>query len=247
MAAIEARADWLDVKLAPEVSELTPVERAQLAAHWARLGQMEHASIAAFARFNLQLLSLGAPSDLVEACNRALADETAHARSCFALASAYGGTAVGPARLDIEHCFEDTSLVAIAKLVLREGCIGETVAALEASAAAAVAHDPTVKQALQRIAGDELNHAELAFQFLRWTLAGSSPEVRRELASEAAQLLANFENDAQESERSRTDDRLAGHGLLGGDALRAVHLTAARDVSRPLLDALFGLEASYAA
>ena len=81
LAPLEKRADWLDATLAPEFGKLTPLERAQLAAHWAHLGQMEHASIAAFARFGLQLLSLGAPSELVEACNHALADEIGRA-SC---------------------------------------------------------------------------------------------------------------------------------------------------------------------
>ena len=244
MAAIEARTDWLDTTIAPNPGGLTPLQRAQLAAHWARLGQMEHASIAAFARFNLQLLSLAAPSELIEACNRALADETAHTRTCFALASAYGGIALGPARLDIEHCFEDTDLTAVAKLVLREGCLGETVAALEALAAAEVASDPAVKQALARIAHDELNHAELAFKFLRWTLAQSSAEARHELARQAAQQLADFESDARNSENTPTDDRLAAHGLIAGDALRAIHLAAAREVARPLLAALFDVETS---
>ena len=242
MAAVEPRTDWLDATLTPNVSELTPLERAELAAHWARLGQLEPASIAAFARFNLQLLSLGAPSRLVEACNRALTDETAHARSCFALASAYGGTAVGPARLDTERCFEDTSLIAIAKLVLREGCLGETVAALEATAAAESASDPAVKRALECVARDELDHAELAFQFLRWALSVSSAEVRHELASEAARQLADFESDAQQGERSASDERLAAHGLLGKGVLRAIHLAAVREVSRPLLASLFEVD-----
>jgi hypothetical protein len=244
MADIETRADWLDVSLAPDPSGLTPVQRAQLAAHWARLGQMEHASIAAFARFQMQLLSLGAPSDLVEACNRALADETSHTRTCFALASAYGGIVLGPARLDIAHCFEDTSLTAIAKLVLREGCLGETVASLEALAAAEVATDPAVKQALTRIAKDELSHAELAFEFLRWALTLSTAEARHEIACEAAQQLADFESNARHGERTHTDDRLAAHGLIAGDALRAIHLAAVRDVTRPLLAALFDAETS---
>lgn len=247
MAAIEARSDWFDATLAPDIRELTPVQRAQLAAHWARLGQMEHASIAAFARFNLQLLSLGAPSELVDACNRALADETAHARSCFALASAYGGLAIGPARLDIDRCIEATSLVEVAKLVLREGCLGETVASLEALAAADVASDPAVKQALSRIASDELEHARLAFEFLRWALAQSSVEERHELACHAAQRLADFESEARSGEHARGDDRLAAHGLLGGEALRTIHLAAARDVARPLLAALFDAEATSAA
>ncbi|MEI9937251.1 MAG: hypothetical protein WDO69_08485 [Pseudomonadota bacterium] len=244
MAPVEARADWLDATLAPNPSGLTPVQRAQLAAHWARLGQMEHASIAAFARFNLQLLSLGAPSALIEACNRALADETAHTRLCFALASAYGGAALGPARLDVEHCFEGTSLTAIAKLVLREGCLGETVASLEALAAAEIATDPAVKQALTRIAKDELSHAELAFAFLRWALSLASAEARHEIAREAARQLADFESNARSRERERTDERLAAHGLIAGDALRAIHLAAVRDVTRPLLAALFDAETS---
>jgi len=241
-SAVEPRADWLDATLVPELSGLMPVERAQLAAHWARLGQMEHASIAAFARFQLQLLSLGAASELVEACNRALADETAHARTCFALASAYGGTALGPSRLDIERCFEDTSLTAIAKLVLREGCLGETVASLEAVAAAEVATDPAVKHALTRIARDELSHAELAFKFLRWALACSSLEERHELGCAAAQQLADFESAVRSQARTPTVDRLAAHGLIAGDALRAIHLAAVRDVARPLLAALFDVD-----
>jgi len=57
--------------------------------------QLEHASIAAFARFSLQLLSLGAPAGLIDDCTRALGDETAHARLCFQLASAYAGRAIG--------------------------------------------------------------------------------------------------------------------------------------------------------
>jgi len=247
VAAIEMRADWLDATLTPNVSGLSPVQRAQFAAHWARLGQMEHASIAAFARFNLQLLSLAAPSELVEDCNRALSDETAHARACFALASAYAGTELGPAALDIQRCFEETSLTAIAKLVLREGCLGETVASLEALAAAEVASDPAVKQALTRIASDELRHAELAFKFLRWALTRASVETRHDLAREAAQRLADFESDARHGESIRTDDRLAAHGLIQGDALRAIHLAAARDVTRPLLAALFDVEASNVA
>ncbi|MEO6598422.1 MAG: hypothetical protein ABIQ16_01020, partial [Polyangiaceae bacterium] len=85
LADVAERRDWLELETLPDLSGLSALDRAELAAHWARLGQMEHASIAAFARFSLQLLSLGAPAELVEACNRALVDETAHTRLCFAL------------------------------------------------------------------------------------------------------------------------------------------------------------------
>jgi hypothetical protein len=177
---------------------------------------MEHASIAAFARFNLQLLSLGAPSDLVIACNRALADETRHAQLCFGLASHYAGKSLGPARLDIQHCFEDNSLEAVMNLVLVEGCIGETVAALEALEGADSATDPVVRDVLQRIAQDEQAHAELAFKFMRWALTQCSPEVRTQIATEAEKHLASAEHHAPSSTPA----------------------SAARHVVRPLLAAI---------
>jgi len=192
--------DWLEALPSPNLAGLSPTRRAELAAHWARLGQMEHASIAAFARFNLQLLSLGAPAELVEACNRALADETRHTKLCFALASHYGGTNVGPDRLDLDHCFEDLGLRAIAKLVIEEGCIGETVAALEALEDAEATTDPVVRHVLRSIAHDEQTHAELAFKFLRWALTQSSREARAAIAIAAEQSLADYERNASSTQ-----------------------------------------------
>ena len=131
---------------------------------------MEHASIAAFARFSLQLLSLGAPSELVEACTAALADETAHTKLCFGIASAYAGRALGPGPLDVAGSLDVTSLVDIVDLVIAEGCLGETGAALEALEAANTAADPVIVAAYAQIARDEQRHAELAFRFVRWAL-----------------------------------------------------------------------------
>ena len=192
-AEITARADWLDRSLSPSLSGLCPLQRAEFAAHWSRLGQMEHASIAAFARFNQQLLALGAPSDLVEACNQALIDETAHAKLCFAFASAYAGTKLGPGKLDMSHCFEETTLLSVTQLVISEGCIGETVAALEALEDADRAADPVVKNALLRIAHDERNHAELAYRFVRWAFGQCSEEERQALIFEAEQRTCAVE------------------------------------------------------
>jgi hypothetical protein len=164
-----SRDDWRD-GLAPRVDHLTADERAALARHWTKLGQMEHASIAAFARFQLQLLALGAPPALVEQCTQALADETGHTKLCFGLASAYAGHAIGPGPLDVSHSLEETSLVSVVDLVLVEGCFGETSAALEALESAETAVDPVIRGAYVRIAQDEQRHAELAFRFVKWAL-----------------------------------------------------------------------------
>jgi hypothetical protein len=169
---------WGVASLVPRLDHLSEAERAEQAAHWARLGQMEHASIAAFARFSLQLLALGAPPDLVAACTQALADETRHTRLCFQLASAYAGYGIAPGALDIARSLEAASLVDIVDLVIAEGCVGETNAALEALAAADTATDGVVANVYAQIAEDEQRHAALAFRFLHWALQQADAEVR---------------------------------------------------------------------
>lgn len=178
-APIAFRSDWQEpTTTLPRVAHLTTSERAALAEHWTKMGQMEHASIAAFARFSLQLLALGAPSVLVEDCTRALADETAHTKLCFRLASSYAGRAIGPGPLNVDRSLEVTSLQEIVELVIAEGCFGETSAALEALEAAEFATDPVIAAAYARIAGDEQRHAELAFRFVAWALERGGDQVR---------------------------------------------------------------------
>jgi hypothetical protein len=186
VAPVVSGGDWNASGEAPRVDHLTGDEREALARHWSRLGQMEHASIAAFARFNLQLLALGAPSQLVEQCTSALADETAHTKLCFRLASAYAGRALGPGPLDIDGSLAVSSLEEIVDLVLLEGCIGETSAALEALDAADTASDPIIRAAYTQIAADEQRHAELAFRFLRWALEQDAELVAARIAAALA-------------------------------------------------------------
>ncbi len=196
-----ATGDWIDAGASrPGVEHLTREERAALAAHWTRMGQMEHASIAAFARFQLQLLALAAPPELVEGCTQALADETAHTLLCFGIASAYAGSSIGPGPLDIDGSLACTSLADVVDLVIAEGCYGETGAALEALEAADAASDPVIFAAYARIARDEQRHAELAFRFVRWA-AGQDERVatRVRAALVAGQAVSPAVQDIVES------------------------------------------------
>jgi hypothetical protein len=141
---------------------------------------MEHASIAAFARFTLQLLAMGAPADFIEASNAAQVDETRHARDAFSLASVYSGRSVGPDRLSLDGALEEMTWEAIFEATVREGCIGETRAALDAKWAAAQCRDPVVRGVLERIASDELRHAALAWRVAAWMI-GKRPELAKRL------------------------------------------------------------------
>lgn len=162
----------------PRVDHLSSGERTELAAHWCRLGQLEHASIAAFARFGLQLLALGAPATLVDATTQAMADESAHTQLCFELASAYAGHSLGPGVLDVRGSLTATDLEEVVDMVIAEGCFGETQAALEALEAAHSERDPVLCAAYAQIAADEQRHAELAFRFVAWALKRGGEAVR---------------------------------------------------------------------
>ncbi|MFN7147029.1 MAG: hypothetical protein ACK4YP_24870, partial [Myxococcota bacterium] len=135
-------------------------------ARWLRQAREEHASVAAFARFTLQLLALGAPADLVADAVAAQADELRHAAMALARA---GGGALGP--MDLAGEDGPATLVAVAVATAREGCIGETAAVHAAIEAAAAATDPEERRLWRAIVRDETRHAALAWRFLRWAVA----------------------------------------------------------------------------
>jgi hypothetical protein len=216
-----ARADWRGGE-APSLAGLDLAGRAALAEHWTRAGRMEHASIAAFARFALQLLAVGAPPRLLRDTHAAMADELEHARLCFALASAYAGRDLGPGALDVRGALAGDVRDFVATAI-HEGCVGETVAALEASAAARHAGDPVVRAALERISADETRHAELAWRFVQWAVA-SDPALHEVAAAAFAAALAEVTPLPAD-----TRDDLLDHGVLGPRAqqqLRRDVLTA---------------------
>ncbi|MEY2936061.1 MAG: hypothetical protein RL033_6810 [Pseudomonadota bacterium] len=235
LASVVRSGDWRSECARPECNALSTEERSALASAWSELGLMEHASVAAFARFTLQLLGVGAPAALVEQSQRALADELLHARLCFSLASDYAGEALGPGPLPTEHALDLSALEDIVALTLHEGCVGETVAALEASEALAVATDPAVRQVLARIEADERRHAELAWRFVSWALGTGGMSVQRRIERELGQLLAETATPRPAVEQSFDG---SAHGILPAQHRAALRDAALRDVVLPCARAL---------
>src|SRR4051812_37235819 len=119
------------------IDQLPADARRALADHWSEVALLEHASIASFSVFALQLLAVGAPASLVEGAHRAALDEGEHAKLAFRLASRYAGEPLAPGPLplgDIAVAL-GSDLEALATSTAREGCVGETVGAVEARAA----------------------------------------------------------------------------------------------------------------
>lgn len=171
-----AREGWMDgqvsASLTQAVETLDETQRASVAGHWANAGCAEHASIASFSKFLMELLHLGAPRELVEGATRAIRDEIEHAAVCFGIASAYAGRALGPLEVNIKDSLaQSTSAEHILLAVIEEGCIGESLAAVQAQLEASYASHPTIKAQLEKIHRDELEHALLAWRFVGWMLA----------------------------------------------------------------------------
>jgi hypothetical protein len=202
---------------------------------------MEHASIAAFARFTLELLSFGAPRDLVLLSARAMADETHHAANAFSLASAYAGMSLVPAALDMDQVFVAPNLGESVLNAFIEGCIGETVAALQASEALRGSSVEAVRSVLIQVADEELRHAELAWRFVQWALPRVPASVQQELVLAVARELAMCEEESP-SERSpeaaAQDAELLAHGVLCEAQVRALRIAALRDIVSPCLQSV---------
>jgi hypothetical protein len=201
---------------------------------------MEHASIAAFARFLLQLMHLGAPLPLLEAAQEALRDETEHAKACFEIATRFLAHPVGPGALPMDNALSETQLEEIVRLTIREGCVGETLAAMEAAEAAATCVDPHIQSVLRRIQSDELRHAGLAWRFVQWALtrvaAGAPREALETLVRDefATQATSSSHAAATAPAAARpSSNSLAAYGLLPDATRRELHSLALRDVIAP--------------
>ncbi|HWP06133.1 MAG TPA: ferritin-like domain-containing protein [Polyangiaceae bacterium] len=220
--------------------ELDERTRAVLAQEWLADALLEHASVASFARFVLDLMVVGAPAWLLERAQAAIGDEIRHARACFELATRYAGEALGPGALETGEPGRALRLEDIAAAAVREGCVGETLAALQAEAQLESALDPRVRHALAGIARDEADHAELSWAFVRWAIEVGGTSVRDAVRD----AFAAAERALERSELPELHDidraAFAAHGRLLPGAQRACHRAAFRHVVLPCRGALLG-------
>jgi hypothetical protein len=210
----------------------------QLAQHWTAIARAEHASVASFAQFGARLLALAAPPELLFAALYAANDEVRHAEFALARASEFAGRSLVFGPLDTREAnrasesFEQTVLACV-----REGCIGETLAALELGAAAIACADPELAASLRSIADDEARHAALAWRFVRWAL-----DQQPGLAPAVAAVFDSLIVPAPATERFAAHERelLRAHGCLPATDRRRVQLEGLRELLRPCAAALLG-------
>lgn len=238
------RSDWLPTSghgsfdaVRPSLAGLSPETRQILSALWAADAADEHASVASFARFALHLLAAGAPASLLDGAQRAMADEIAHAKACYALAGAYSGCPMGPGLLDMSNATSFfNELPALVTAAIHEGCVGETLAALVAQVAGEQARDPAVRVILKQVAADEGRHAQLAWRFVQWAL-GRSPELHTVVrAAFDAALRAPVHARPWPADADHA--ALRAHGRLAPEEQVALCRDALAGIIAPAADAL---------
>ncbi|MEZ4219939.1 MAG: ferritin-like domain-containing protein [Polyangiaceae bacterium] len=231
------RQDWVSA-LAPRLEKLNADAREALTWVWLGDAQLEHAAVAAFARLTLQLMALGAPASLVEASQAASLDEVRHAKDCFALASRYAGRTLGPAPLALEGVDLAITLEALVRSTFEEGCVGETLAAIQAAEARRVTQDASVGTMLEAIEREESEHAALAFRVVAWALS-LAPELRSVVEGElAAAERREAEVTLPAMPKGMDAATWHAHGRLTPDELRALRRRAFDEVVRPCTRAM---------
>jgi hypothetical protein len=150
-------------------------ERSEL---WRERGREEHASVPAFARLAIELVSVGAPAHLVDGALAAAREEVDHARNAFALAGGFEPIALPCA---------DVSLTDLALSSVRDGRLGEGFAAaiaLEESKRC----DGVEASVLRAIAAEERAHADLSARIVRWAVWEGGHPVRKAVEAQLRRM-----------------------------------------------------------
>lgn len=209
---------------------------AKLGAYWADVAALEHASVASFARFTLELLAVGGPPDLVADTQRAALDEVEHAQLAWSLASAYLGRQVGPGPLRVDDVAPARSIELMVASLVREGCVGETLGAAEAELMAEAAGQSGLGRALRKVAGDEQRHAALAWRTLQWLITRHGEQVRVAALRAATEAQAELTTHPPNS----VTERAANPGLLSETERTTLRRETFDRVIRPILTGILG-------
>jgi hypothetical protein len=130
----------------------------------ADMAYLEAASVHAFMRLDRELSVHGGPRRLRSRVRRAARDEVRHARVIRGFAERAGACVPSP-RVTSPRV---RSLDAMAVENAVEGCVHETFGAAVAVVQSERARERSVRNAMKRIAADEIRHAEIAWAVAGW-------------------------------------------------------------------------------
>jgi hypothetical protein len=214
--------------------------RAALARAWTDAALRAHAAVATYARFALQLMSLGAPPQLLQGCSQAMQEELAHAQACFSLARRYATSQVGPGPLPTT-ALPEADVTAVVLEVVERGCIAEAVSALCAREALEHCQDPATREVLVRHHAAKAQQAQLAWRFVAWALRGAQRELPDHVR---VAFLTSLSAPKVSAALGETDRLLLRYGVLSASQRAALEQRILRDVVLPCMEALLARSAA---
>jgi hypothetical protein len=170
-------------------------------------------------------------------------DETRHAQLAFSVASSFGGKATGPGPLPMQGNVLENDFERVVLNAVLEGCIGETVAALEAREAAQLACDQTLKALLATIADDEQRHAALAYEFVKWAVE-KDPRLSPKIVAMVESELGTAMHPSRTAPQNHADDWMQAFGITSDARRAALRAGVLRQVVLPCVRALAGARRS---
>lgn len=173
-------------------------QRTKAAQYWAKVAMMEHASVASFSRFSLELMSVGAPIELLALAHQAALDEVKHTQISLSIANQFNSASFAPGSFPISSKVVDSAFGNMKKIAMAaalEGCIEETLAAAIVFYQAEHFGD-NQKVALRSVALDEANHAAFAWRAVQW-MASTSPEVHAAVSEVFVERAQRYESIPQ--------------------------------------------------
>eukprot|EP01083_Nonionella_stella_P036931 100728_1 len=153
---------------------------------WIEQGLAEHASIASFSRFSLELMSIGAPLWMIQLSNKAGLEEIKHTQISFDIANWYlhgmyqDRTCVTPNVFPQHSVNINADWNRIASDTAIGGCLGETTAALTMRTQM---YGNMIDDYIDEIAMEEVRHAALAWVAVKWMIDHVSDDVHMDVGS----------------------------------------------------------------
>ena len=157
-----------------------------------------------------------APDELVARCRAAADDERGHARWLTRLAEQRGASVPLPVPRDAS----EASAYEVALHNAVEGCVHESFAALMAAVRAERAGDPLLRRVFAKLAADEIQHGQLAWDLDAWLRTQLEPAQAQKVEAARREALENL------PQRARSAQACTPAELGGIDGDRAEQLAS---------------------
>ena len=194
-------------------------------------GCCEYASIFSFEQFISELQYFQADQQLIARSQQAKRDEQHHSDSAFAIANRFSQKKYQP--IPIDSIQPKTSFEEWVESLLNDAAINETLAVCLAVEQLKVCTDPQIQQHLKMIVSDEMRHAELAFETLRWA-SHQNPQLLHSIIQK--RLQEPFQISLNRYVHSFDPKILKPFGIPPIEDLRCMYEQAIQSVVIPCLE-----------